>query len=230
MKTSPLILRSLSLILSSLMPCGLLISQQQGGAISSDTNYINRSFAISEDSLKLRLIELEIEKAEVEVASTDLLHRLIPHLSLSASYGLRDILFLDPNLGVPYLFPRDSYRLTISVPLSEIPDSQKHSLAELSRTKLQIEHKLLQAKLELDSANRSLKTRALLSERDYALEEIALLSRLLKYHQLMFEQGKEDFDGQARLRLQLVAARRNLSRLESLIQQALLNPHKESQQ
>ena len=223
MKTGTLIQRTLSLLLSSLMPCGLLLSQNQGDTIAPDPN------TVSEDSLKLRLIELEIEKAEVEVASTDFLHRLLPRLNLTASYGLRDILFLDPALGVPYLFPRDSYRLTISFPLSEILDTQKHSLAELSLTRLQVEQRLLHTRLEVDSADRSLKTRALLSERSYALEEVALLSQLLKYHQLMFEEGKEDFDRQTRVRLQVLAARRNLSRLESLIQQARLNTHGESQ-
>ena len=59
-----------------------------------------------QDSLDLHLLELEIKKARLNATQSDLWHRLIPRISLSASLGVKDIFFIDPNTSLPYVLPQ----------------------------------------------------------------------------------------------------------------------------
>jgi hypothetical protein len=81
------------------------------------------------DSMALSLLEIDIGKAEEKVTSTRFWRRLIPQVHLSASFGIRDLVFVDPASFIPYLIPHDSYRLTISLSLNELFFSSQHTLS-----------------------------------------------------------------------------------------------------
>ena len=67
------------------------------------------------DSLQLQQIEIDIQKAEEQVSQTNFFHRLIPNMSISASYGIGNLLFIDPSSTATYIMPKDAYRLSLNL-------------------------------------------------------------------------------------------------------------------
>jgi outer membrane protein TolC len=167
------------------------------------------------DSVEREILKLEIALAKLEVSSSDLWHRLIPRVSLSASLGIRDLIFIDPSGPSPYVIPKDSYRLNFSLSLSDVLDFPKH-------TRAQLELDMAKARLRKFNADRAA---ALETERrrhesahgELALfhEELALIERLVRYNELLFEDGKIQFDALARSRLQLIGVRKSMLQLQA---------------
>src|SRR5690242_16958981 len=54
------------------------------------------AFLRSGDSLQLRLIDIDSERLADQLKRTDFWHRLIPAIHLTASFGWRDLIVLDP--------------------------------------------------------------------------------------------------------------------------------------
>ena len=57
------------------------------------------------DTLELRLLEIEIREREAKVQQTSFFVRLLPQIHFSASYGIRDLMFVDPASFTPYILP-----------------------------------------------------------------------------------------------------------------------------
>ena len=205
MKTSSLILRFLSPILASLMPCGLAFSQSSG------------------DSLTLALLETDVRKAELEVQQTGLAHRLIPQVRLSASYGVRDVVFFDPSTDSPFLIPRDSYRLTLSLSVTDLFDGSKHDLALCQLERARTEYLRGREKLRDGRTVREKKLGLLREERRLMEEEAAMLDKIAEYDQMLFERGKLAFAELSRSRLQVIAAKERAERLLLEISELTLN-------
>jgi outer membrane protein TolC len=55
-------------------------------------------------------------------------------------------------------------------------------------------------------------------ERDLSQSELAQVQQLLEFHELLFQQGKIQFDALARTRIQLLSVRKNLLRLDLELQ------------
>jgi len=173
-----------------------------------------------QDSLDLHLLELEIEKAHLNATQSDLWHRLIPRVSLSASLGVRDIFFIDPNTSLPYVLPRDVYRLTLTLSLSEVFDRSNHALAELQIEQLQTRFAILK---DHQRRTRQLLRQKLLSldaETQLLRDQIRMSDSVIRYRQMLFEQGNLHYDVLIRSQLDLLDARKSLNRLN--IQQAEL--------
>jgi len=92
------------------------------------------------DTLRLKLLEIEMEKVRERSRNTGFWHRIIPKLSCSAGFGISDLIFVDPAYTTAALFPKDAYRFTLSMSLNEIIDASKHSEAELELEKLRVEY------------------------------------------------------------------------------------------
>jgi outer membrane protein TolC len=163
--------------------------------------------------LDLRLLELDIRKAQVEANQSDFWHRLIPRVSLSASLGVRDIFFIDPATSLPYVLPRDAYRVTLSLSLSEILDDSKHVLAELQMKQLQTRFARLKDRQHTARELLREKLLALDEETRITREQIRMSEDILRFRQLLFEQGKLHYDVLIRSKLDLLNAKRSLNRL-----------------
>jgi outer membrane protein TolC len=161
------------------------------------------------------MIQLEIARADLEVSSSDIWHRLIPRVSLSASVGVGDLLFVDTSSPTSPLLPKDSYRLNISLSLSDVLDFQKHARAQLD---LGIANARLR-KLEADQAavREAGGKHQESAQGELALfrEELAIVERLVRYNELLFENGKIAFDVLARSRLQLIGVRKSMLQLQA---------------
>lgn len=165
------------------------------------------------DSMALSLLEIDIGKAEEKVTSTRFWRRLIPQVHLSASFGIRDLVFVDPASFIPYLIPHDSYRLTISLSLNELFFSSQHAQALFDLDKLRTEYALRKNQLALSRQALDRQLSDLTEELQFLAEELLLIQDLLRFNELRFSQGKIEFDTLTRTRLELLALKEALQRL-----------------
>jgi outer membrane protein TolC len=174
------------------------------------------------DSLQIHQIEIDILKAEEHVSQTNFFHRLIPSMSISASYGIGNLLFIDPSSNTTYVMPKDAYRLSFNLSISEIFFSSKHSDAILQLSRLQTEYqhmKYLQEatqialRLELQDVGEKLKSVG---------KQLSMIEDLIHFNELRFEQGKIEYDALLRTKIELLSLQTNINDLKHQQAQLLL--------
>lgn len=181
---------------------------------------------LSLDSLELRLLEIEIRERENRLEETSLLRRLLPTIHFSASYGIRDLAFIDPTSYTLYVLPRDAYRVTLSLTLNDVLFSPAYAqaLVELEKLREMLAIRLLQQTRERRLLQQQLRT--IQNQIEAYEKELALVQELLRFNQLRFEQGKIEFDVLTRTKIELLNLRRSLDQLhnqQSEIQLKLTN-------
>ena len=172
------------------------------------------------DSLELAAALLEVERAEIDASATSLLQRLTPRVTLSASFGAGEVVFRDPDSDALTILPRDSYRITFSLGLDQLFRSPDHDRAlarlkmarlDAARTRIQISQR---ASMRTTDENVTRQELALLSD------ELGLVRQLVAYNEMLFAEGKAEFDILARAKLHLL----NLSRTIAQVSQRLVRP------
>jgi outer membrane protein TolC len=165
-----------------------------------------------EDSAEIRLAEVRVAEAAIALDESSWWRRCLPRVNLSASFGMSEVLFLDP--AAPSILPRDTYRLTLSLPIHELLDFNRERQARL---KLE-ESRLLLAQIRLRKAADQMqsedRTSATKAELTLLREEDELVRRLVRYYEVQFEQGEIRFDTLLRARLQLLNTRMRILRCE----------------
>jgi len=162
------------------------------------------------DSLQLKLFDIEIARTQLDVTTTNFWHRLFPQIHVSASFGVKDIMFIDPNNYVPYVLPKDAYRLTLSISLSNIFDFTKNSKAKLELEKLETQLqtiKIRQTKLHALLSNQLSTLNELTT---MLLEEMKMKEDIVKFNEMRFKQGKIEYDAMINSKLELLAIKKNL--------------------
>lgn len=177
------------------------------------------------DSLDLQMLELDLEKAEEEVGQTSFWWRVLPQIRVSASYGIGNLLFVDLSSMLPFVVPRDDYRLTLSLSLNDILDFSGHSQAILQRDRLQLEYQRRQ--LVLARSRCSLQQELCTSSEELRSlsAELSVLRELVHFNELRFEQGKIEYDVLARSKLEVINLQRNIKRLCNQKAQLFLRLH-----
>ena len=165
-----------------------------------------------QDSLEVNLLDIEIRKARQAIHQTNIWHRLLPRVSVTASVSAREILWVDPTTSEPAMLPRDAYRLTFTLSLSDLLDDSKHAMAELELERLEAARARLLDRQEKALRLLARRVRASEEEAGMAAEELRLTERIVNYRQLLFDQGKLQFDVLMRSRLDLINAARAVSR------------------
>ena len=174
------------------------------------------------DSLELHKLEIDIQKAEEQSVQTNLFHRLLPNISISASYGIGNLLFIDPTSTTTYIMPKDAYRLSLNLSISELFFSSKHSDAILQLSRLQTEYqhmKYLQEatqialRLELHDIGEKLKSLE---------KQLSMIEDLIHFNELRFEQGKVEYDALLRTKIELLSLQTNINNLKHQQAQLLL--------
>ena len=176
------------------------------------------------DSLDIRLLQIEIAKAEVRVTETSFWPRIIPQVHISASFGMHDIVFVEPSTFTPYILPRDAYRLTISLSLNDVFGFSKHTQALLELQRLRTEESHLTIKQLQSRKSLEQQLDALQDQADLLEKELSFIKELLRFDELRFQQGKIEFDALIRSKLELISATKSIMQLhqqEALIRQKL---------
>lgn len=168
--------------------------------------------ASGQDSLRLKELAHDIELAEVRVEATSLWRRILPSIHLSASFGMKDALVYDPATSA--LYPRDSYRLTISFPLHELFRSEQHQEAAIRLRRLRDEKAMTEKELAAALQQKLDHAAAVRREVTVLTVELHLLRDIVAYSELLFQQGKISFDALARARLQVLQTERQILHLD----------------
>jgi hypothetical protein len=169
----------------------------------------------SEDSLRLEIARLTVKAAEMEADNTSFWRRCIPSIRLSVILGVREIIFFDPaQWTAGALLPKDDYRLSLSLSITDLIDNSKHRQAELSLEKLKVTCALLRSEQRQAAAKLSQQARQLEAAGRELEEELRLKEALLRFEELRFDQGKIGFDALTRAKLDLLNVRQSLGRTE----------------
>lgn len=156
------------------------------------------------DSLRLEALNTRLAQAEEEVRITGFWRRVIPDVTISASFGLRNVFFIDPATLNTIVYPRDAYRLALSLSLSEVLFSPRHAAAQLRLEQVQQEYAMAQREIE---RRRVMESRRLEGLGGYLREELALNEELVRYDSLRFQQGTISFDAFVQSKLRLLRIR-----------------------
>lgn len=133
---------------------------------------------------------------------------------------MRDVVFIDPLTADPYLLPNDAFRLTFSLSVNDVLDFTRHELARLDLQLLEMEYR----KNRIEQAQRRRRGAATVARLERQLEllekEEPLKAKLVNYRELLFHQGKTDYETLIRARLQLLSLERSILQLEQRIADA----------
>jgi len=181
------------------------------------------------DSLELVMLELDIQKAQEKAQQTSFWRRIIPQIHVSASFGVHDVLSIDPMTYVPYVIPKDAYRLTIGFSLNSVLNSGEHAVALLDLEKLntayeyrRLEQVNVRGIIELQSA-------AIEEELKKLDQEERLQEQIVQFMQTRFDLGKAEFDALTRMKLELLTTQKTILRLLHQRHQLLLKQQGEIQ-
>ena len=161
------------------------------------------------DSLRREILQLAVRDAELEAEGTDLRHRLMPRVELSAGIGVRDLLFAGTAAADAYLLPKDSYRLSIGLNIGGLVDAAPHERALIALSRRRTELALAEARGRQARRSAQLEASRLDTLRSIHAEELALRLDVVRFRAMLFEQGKDGFDDLVRAKLAVLAARRS---------------------
>ena len=174
------------------------------------------------DSLELLKLEIDIQKGENQVSQTNFFHRLIPQISISASYGIGNLLFIDPSSSAAYIIPKDAYRLSLSLSLSELLFSSKHSEALLQLTRLTTEYQHMKYLQEATQIALRLELLDIGDKLQSLEKQLSMIQDLIHFNELRFEQGKIEYDALIRTKLEMLSLQSNINALKHQQAQLLL--------
>ncbi len=177
------------------------------------------------DSLRLRALRIEIEQSHLQVSETNLLHRLMPQIHLSTTFGIRDIVFIDPSNTVPYVLPKDAYRLSISLSLSEVFDFSKHRAAELRLDRLEIDYARIQQQQVESRSKAQREFSELIGLLALLADEVKMKEDVLKFNDLRFQQGKIEYDALIRSKLDVLNVKKTIHQLTQQIDEIRFKLH-----
>ena len=143
------------------------------------------------DSLELRLLDLDIEEARREVERLAFWRRLIPRIQLNASLGVAELAFQDAPGAL--VLPRDAYRLTLSLSLSEALDGGPQEKASFRLARLETERALLQLRQKENHRAEEARADAFRRKITAAEAELVHRERLARFYRMRFEQGGVEF-------------------------------------
>ncbi len=164
------------------------------------------------DSLERALARLAVARADELVAATAFWHKLVPRVQLGASAGIREVVFHD--LTGALMLPKDSYRLSATLPLDDLLDGSRHALALLEREQACVRMALLVEQQTRAHELIRLKCAQLDRELPVQRERVLLFSSLAEYHEMLFVQGKIEYPVLLRSRHALLTAQKKLDDLE----------------
>jgi outer membrane protein TolC len=174
------------------------------------------------DSLEIHKLEIDIQKADEQATQTNIFHRLIPNISISASYGIGNLLFIDPSSYTTYVLPKDAYRLSFNLSISELFFSSKHSDAILQLSRLQTEYQHMKYLQQATQIALRLELRDIGEKLKSLEKQLSMIEDLIHFNELRFEQGKIEYDALLRTKIELLSLQTNINNIKHQQAQLLL--------
>jgi len=183
-----------------------------GGLAASDfppSSEAAPTFLSTIDSLDFTLIDIDIRKAQTRVAQNSFWLRLIPTIRISRSYPLTQLIPEEVPYSAAYYTYRP-YSISFSFSIKDILDNSSAEQAQLDVERLEAKR----AQLRLQKQRSCLVLQQQIHElRDLSRSlrsEIDIISNLVAFNQLRFDQGNLEYDQLMRTKLELLKARRAL--------------------
>ena len=167
------------------------------------------------ERFEIQNAELELRKADLTFQSTDFWHRLLPRITVTASFGIRGIAFLDASAPEAVLIPTDMYRLTLSLSLSDLIISTEHERARMMKDQAQIDLSVKKTKQLMDRHLTEARSARLRAELVLIEQELRLTERIHRYYALLFQQGKTSFDMVVRAELRTIEVRQKVMQVRA---------------
>ena len=184
----------------------------------------------SPDTLRLRSLEIEIEQARIQESETNFLHRLLPQIHFSASFGLRNLVFIDPAGGALSVLPKDAYRLNLSVSVNDLFDFSRHRVAELRLRGMQLEYERIRHQQAASRVSLMREYEALESVCDLLTEELTMKEEVGNFNDLRFQQGKIEYDALIRSKLDVLHVKQSIDHLHRQMNEVRFRLHDENPQ
>ena len=174
------------------------------------------------DSLEIHKLEIDIQKADEQATQTNIFHRLIPNISISASYGIGNLLFIDPSSYTTYVLPKDAYRLSFNLSISELFFSSKHSDAILQLSRLQTEYQHMKYLQQATQIALRLELRDIGEKLQSLEKQLSMIEDLIHFNEMRFEQGKIEYDALVRTKIEMLSLQTSINNLKTQQDQLLL--------
>jgi outer membrane protein TolC len=174
------------------------------------------------DSLEIHKLEIDIQKADEQATQTNIFHRLIPNISISASYGIGNLLFIDPSSYTTYVLPKDAYRLSFNLSISELFFSSKHSDAILQLSRLQTEYQHMKYLQQATQIALRLELRDIGEKLQSLEKQLSMIQDLIHFNEMRFEQGKIEYDALVRTKIEMLSLQTSINNLKTQQDQLLL--------
>lgn len=174
------------------------------------------------DSLELHKLQIDIQKAEEQATQTNFFHRLFPSISISASYGIGNLLFIDPTSTTTYIMPKDAYRLSLNLSISELLFSSKHSDALFQLSRLQTEYQHMKYLREATQIALQLELHDIGQKLTALEKQLSMIQDLIHFNELRFEQGKIEYDALVRTKIEMLSLQTSINNLKYQQAQLLL--------
>jgi outer membrane protein TolC len=174
------------------------------------------------DSLEIHKLEIDIQKADEQATQTNIFHRLIPNISISASYGIGNLLFIDPSSYTTYVLPKDAYRLSLSLSISELLFSSKHSDALLQLSRVQTEYQHMKYLQQATQIALRLELRDIGEKLQSLEKQLSMIQDLVHFNEMRFEQGKIEYDALVRTKIEMLSLQTSINNLKTQQDQLLL--------
>ena len=185
-----------------------------GESAGLSDDFLNLEFdAAIPDSLRLQASVIEIQQARLQATQSNLWHRLVPEIHISASLGFKDALFLDASNSVLSVLPKDAYRISLSLSVNDIFDFSKNAEAELRLKRTQLDSARMYQQQE-ESRSKVMRERDAIKGLITLLsEELNMKQEVLKFNELRFQQGKIEYDAFIRSKLDVLNVEKTIYRL-----------------
>ena len=174
------------------------------------------------DSLEIHKLEIDIQKADEQATQTNIFHRLIPNINISASYGIGNLLFIDPSSYTTYVLPKDAYRLSFNLSISELFFSSKHSDAILQLSRLQTEYQHMKYLQQATQIALRLELRDIGEKLQSLEKQLSMIQDLIHFNEMRFEQGKIEYDALVRTKIEMLSLQTSINNLKTQQDQLLL--------
>jgi outer membrane protein TolC len=188
-------------------------SRTQGIAPEQGTSGISAKLL---DSLALESVRLEIARASNRVERSSFWHRLLPRITASAGISLGGEMLVMANGTEPAPpIARSSFRLAVSIPISELFASQEHSDAEIALRKLRLAEEEIIVRMKAAVENARRKRGAAAAERQLLAGQLKMLEHIHSFRQMQFDSGARDFESLVRSEMDLLAMKIRLANLDA---------------
>ncbi len=167
-----------------------------------------------DDTLQLRLLELESDRLRYQSGQSDFWHRLLPSVNFTASLGWKDLIALEPTALAPSFIPRDAYRVTIGISLSGILEDSKHEEAEFGLMRIEVLRERLLGRMRGSASALRERLIAIEGEKNLILREKGILEAVERFDELRFRGGEIKYDALAGAKLRLIELEKRLLLLD----------------